>query len=178
MANTLVIFAHPYPHKSRANKTILQHLRGLPGVTICDLYEKYPYFHIDVAAEQALLEKNQPIVIQFPIYWYSVPPLLKLWFDEVLEYGYAYGPGGDKLKGKKLQFVFTTGGAKESYSPEGFHQHNIEIFFAPWIQTARLCQMQWQPPLILNNAGKAEQAQLDRHGELVRQKIFSLGAEL
>ena len=27
-------------------------------------------------------------------WWYSSPPLLKLWFDEVLTFGWAYGPGG------------------------------------------------------------------------------------
>ena len=32
-----------------------------------------------------------------PIHWYSMPPLLKLWLDEVLAFGWAYGPGGDAL---------------------------------------------------------------------------------
>jgi len=49
-----------------------------------------------------LLEHDR-IVLQFPMYWYSMPPLLKKWLDDVLTYNFAYGSKGDKLKGKDLQ---------------------------------------------------------------------------
>ena len=41
------------------------------------------------------------IVLQHPLYWYSVPGLLKHWFDKVLARGFAYGAGGRELVGKR-----------------------------------------------------------------------------
>ena len=36
------------------------------------------------------------VIFQFPLFWYSTPPILKQWQDIVLEYGWAYGEGGTK----------------------------------------------------------------------------------
>ncbi len=51
----LVLFAHPYPQHSRINVAMVKVIRNLPHVTLHDLYEAYPDFHIDVKREQALL---------------------------------------------------------------------------------------------------------------------------
>lgn len=174
MKKILVNFAHPFPEKSRANCTILESLESLPGVTVNDLYEKYPYFNIDIQTEQDLLTQHDIIVFQHPIYWYSVPPLLKMWYDEVLELGFAYGENGDKLAGKLFQLSITAGGAVSAYSKAGFHETDIQDFFPPWRQTARLCKMLWQEPLILHNAGRATDDELAAHAEEVRKHISHL----
>jgi glutathione-regulated potassium-efflux system ancillary protein KefF len=58
------------------------------------LYDLYPDFDIDVDAEQAALKHADLVVWMHPIYWYSVPAMLKHWFDVVLLRGWAYGEGG------------------------------------------------------------------------------------
>ena len=174
MKKILVNFAHPFPEKSRANCVILERLKSLPGLLVNDLYEKYPYFDVDVQQEQELLEAHDVIVFQHPIYWYSVPPLLKMWYDEVLELGFAYGEGGDKLAGKAFQLSITAGGAIDAYSKTGFHETEIQDFFPPWRQTARLCKMVWQEPLILHNAGRATIEEIEAHAEQVRLKLSTL----
>ena len=78
-----IVFAHPYPSQSRANRTPLEALRKLAGVEVCSLYDRYPDFDIDVPAEQAALERAQLVVWMHPVFWYSVPGLLKHWFDTV-----------------------------------------------------------------------------------------------
>ncbi len=65
-----------------------------PGVEVRDLYALYPDYLIDVAAEQAALAPARLVVWQHPIHWYGMPPLMKLWLDEVFAFGWAYGPGG------------------------------------------------------------------------------------
>lgn len=142
---SLIIFSHPKPEKSLANKTILTALSGAAEVRT--LIELYPEYRIDVRAEQEALLKADLIILQFPFYWYSVPAILKLWFDEVFEYGFAYGSSGDKLKGKKLLLSFTTGGPKEAYSKEGYNHYEIEELLTPLIQTANLAGMTFLPPL-------------------------------
>ncbi|WP_258552789.1 NAD(P)H-dependent oxidoreductase [Helicobacter fennelliae] len=52
--------------------------------------------------EQALLESAQNIIFQFPVYWFSCPPLLRKYFDDVFTHGWAYGSKGGKLKGKRI----------------------------------------------------------------------------
>lgn len=37
------------------------------------------------------------VVFQHPMYWYSVPPLLKQWFDTTLAEGWAYGSGASAI---------------------------------------------------------------------------------
>ena len=70
--------------------------RGGRDVEVRDLYALYPDYLIDVAAEQARWRDAQLVVWQHPIHWYGMPPLLKLWVDEVLAFGWAYGPGGTR----------------------------------------------------------------------------------
>jgi len=48
----LVVFAHPYPQRSNANKPLLEAVSQLDQVVVDDLYEKYPDFHINITAEQ------------------------------------------------------------------------------------------------------------------------------
>src|SRR5438034_3355308 len=104
---TLVLAAHPNWRESRVNQRLLATARAVPGVRVHDLYGAYPDFDIDVAAEQQLAQQAQLVVLLHPIQWYSMPPLQKLWLDEVLAYGWAYGHGGSALQGKDLWLVAT-----------------------------------------------------------------------
>ena len=94
MSAILVIYAHPLGRHSIANRVLVDAIRDLPSVTVRDLYEIYPDYNVDPATEQPLIEAAQLLVLQHPVYWYSVPPLLKQWLDTVFHVGWAYGPGG------------------------------------------------------------------------------------
>ena len=83
----VVVYAHPYPDRSRAGRALLEAVQGLLDVEVRSLYELYPDFGIDVEAEQEALTRADTIVWQHPLYWYSVPGLLKHWFDKVLAAG-------------------------------------------------------------------------------------------
>lgn len=122
----------------------------MPGVAVRNLYERYPDFDIDARAEQQAIQSAELLVFQYPTYWYSPPPLLKLWIDTVLEPGWAYGPGGTALAGKHWWCVTTTGGARSSYTADNLHGYPYETFLPPLIQTARLCGMHWLPPWVLH----------------------------
>ena len=152
MTKTLILFAHPALEKSRANRALLEGVSGLRGVTINDLYERYPDYHIDVEREKALMEEHSRIVWQHPLYWYSTPALMKEWFDRVLEYGWAYGKNGNALVGKAAKSVITTGGSKQAYQTGGYNNYTMETFLRPLEQTARLCGMTYEEPMIFYGA--------------------------
>jgi glutathione-regulated potassium-efflux system ancillary protein KefG len=156
----LLHYVHPAPQKSRANRALLAAARGVPGVTVNDLYECYPDFHLDVAREQALLLEHEVVVFQHPFYWYSAPALLKEWQDLVLTLGFAYGPGGTKLEGKTLGSALTTGGPAEAYSASGHNRFTIAALLAPFDQTAHLCGMRYAEPFVVYAAPRLSAAEL------------------
>ena len=144
----LVLFAHPLFEKSKVHKSLVNHIAS--GITFHDLYETYPEFNIDVQREKQMLLDHDIIIWQHPIYWYSCPPLLKQWIDMVLEAGWAYGPGGTALQGKSVFQVLTTGGARTTYKPDGFHHNTLREFLTPFTRTAGLCLMNYLPPFVVH----------------------------
>jgi glutathione-regulated potassium-efflux system ancillary protein KefF len=169
-----LIFAHPYPHRSRANRHLLAALDGLPNVDVRSLYDMYPDFAIDVEAEQAALAKARIVIWQHPLYWNSVPPLLKLWFDKVLDYGWAYGDGEHAVQGKVCQWVTTTGGDAAAFGPTGSHEQAFANFIPPIEQTARFCGMRWETPFIVHGSHRITDATLHQISNSFRAKLEAL----
>jgi glutathione-regulated potassium-efflux system ancillary protein KefG len=149
MARVLINFAHPALEKSRVHKELLRVVKNIPGITFNDLYEQYPDLDINVAREQTLLEKHDIILMQHPFYWYSAPAIVKQWIDLVLEHGWAYGHTGKALQGKYFGNIISAGGSENSYHPEGHHGHTVHEFLLPFVQTAKLCNMQYIAPFVI-----------------------------
>jgi glutathione-regulated potassium-efflux system ancillary protein KefF len=169
-----LLFAHPYPDRSRANRELLGALEGLSGVDLRRLYDLYPDFDIDVEAEQAALVRARAIVLQHPLYWYNVPGLLKHWFDKVLVRGFAYGAGGRALHGKRCLWVTTTGGESESYAEGAVHARPFAHYVPVVEQTARFCGMAWEPPLVLHGAHRVSDQALAEQAVQYRTRMEAL----
>jgi len=148
MSKTVVISGHPNLEESYTNTVILDALKnGLDDVSVLRLDTLYPDYKIDVEAEQQALIEADVIVLQFPFYWYSVPALMKKWLDDVMAFNFAYGPEGDKLKGKEFFLSFTVGGPSESYDPLGYNHFTIEQLVFPLQQTAYLAGVKYNKPV-------------------------------
>jgi glutathione-regulated potassium-efflux system ancillary protein KefF len=102
-----------------------------------------------------------------------MPALLKLWVDEVLAYGWAYGTGGTALAGKDLWLVATTGGPESSYHPQSYNRYFFDAFLPPYEQTAALCGMRFLPPLLLHGAHSAPEDAVKAHIEVFRERLQS-----
>lgn len=148
MKNILLIYCHPSPHKSRYNRRLQEVARKIPGLKIRDLYELYPSLHVDEVAEQKALLEADLVVLQFPIFWFSAPALLKEWMDVVLQHGFAYGEGGTALHGKKAMIAVSTGAQEEAYQPGATHGANIESFLLPFRMTAEFCGIKVVQPFV------------------------------
>ena len=168
----LVLYAHPYPQHSRACKALLNAVSALPGLETRSLYDLYPDFDIDVAAEQAALTRAGLVVWLHPVYWYSTPSMLKHWFDVVLARGWAYGKDGNALRGKHCLWAVSTGGDAESYSGTGMHEQSFEKFVPPIEQTARFCGMEWQAPIVLHGAHEVSDAEIAAAAEHFRVRLL------
>ena len=168
-----VLAAHPNWRESRVNRPLFERARSVKGVTVQDLYARYPDNDIDTPAEQARAAAADLLVLLHPVQWYSMPALLKLWLDEVLAYGWAYGPGGTALQGKDLWLVASTGGPEESYHPQGYNRYFFDAFLPPYEQTAALCGMRFLPPLLLHGAHRVAPEQLEAHAKVFADRLAS-----
>ncbi len=180
-ARIVVVAAHPNWRESRVNRRLVESAREMgggvaqqgPGIAVRDLYCLYPDYDIDVATEQRAVANASLIVLLHPVQWYSMPALLKLWLDEVLTYGWAYGPGGQALQGKDLWLVATTGGPEDSYHPQSYNRYFFDAFLPPYEQTAALCGMRFLPPLILHGARSASEESVKLHVDIFGDRLRS-----
>jgi putative NADPH-quinone reductase len=156
---------HPDLNASRVNNTWKKQLEQSGKVaTSRDMYLEYPDFKIDIEKEQALLLSHDRIVIQFPIYWWSMTPLLKKWLGDVLQYQFAYGSKGDKLKGKDLQIICSAGGQAKNYN--GFHMFaTVPEVLKPFQLTANLAKMNYSQPLYMFNADACGEDEVVKYGQ-------------
>jgi NAD(P)H dehydrogenase (quinone) len=92
----------------------------------------------DVATEQAKLSSADAVILQFPLWWFGVPAILKGWIERVYAYGFGYGYknegnryryGDGALKGKKALVSVVAGGPPEDYGPRGINGPMDQLLF-------------------------------------------------
>jgi NAD(P)H dehydrogenase (quinone) len=95
----------------------------------------------DIAAEQEKLLRADVVVLQFPLWWYGMPAILKGWIDRVYANGFTYGVGqhgGGKwgnrfgegrLSGRRAMLAVTAGGRREHYTPRGVNGFIDDLLF-------------------------------------------------
>ncbi|WP_336982912.1 MULTISPECIES: NAD(P)H-dependent oxidoreductase [unclassified Cedecea] len=144
---TLIVVIHPNINESKINKRWISELENHPALyTVHNLYQAYPDGVIDVEREQKLIEQHDKIILQFPLYWFNSPPLLKQWLDEVFTYGWAYGStSGHKLRGRKFALAVSAGIKEEDFSPDGRYQHSLQEILLPFEMTAKYVEADYQP---------------------------------
>lgn len=79
----------------------------------------------DVAAEQARLDRADVLVLVYPVYWWSMPGLMKGWIERVFANGWAYDEGADLKTVKKLghlpvHLVGIGGATMRTYERHGY----------------------------------------------------------
>ncbi|GAA0358032.1 NAD(P)H-dependent oxidoreductase [Alkalibacterium iburiense] len=159
---TLVIISHPELEESGSQQFLVQAVDDLPDVTLHHLEGRYPDGKIDVKAEQALLRQYDRILFQFPFYWYSSPPLLKKWQDDVLTEHFAFGYRGDKLNGKDFGMVLVIGLPEKDYQTGGAEGFSISELTKPFQAMAKKVGMDYVKPLtIFQFPYKTEEEKMD-----------------
>ena len=173
MPEIVVLVAHPQQQHSRVNRTLMHAAaQAAPArIVVRDLYALYPDYLIDTAAEQTALADARLVVWQHPVHWYGMPPLMKLWLDEVFAFGWAYGPGGTALQGKDLWLAASTGGPEDSYRPDSYNRYFFDAFLPPYEQTAALCGMRFLPPLLLHGAHRVDKVAIDAHAGVYAERL-------
>ncbi len=146
MKNVLIVSGHTnLQGDSFASKIILEDLQAkLSNATFDFLDQEYPNFKIDVTVERKKLEAADIIVLQFPIFWYSMPSLMAKWMEDTFVHGWSHGSTGKALHGKKLLLSFTTGAPADMYVEGGIQMYPVETMTTRFQQMANLCGLVYE----------------------------------
>ncbi|MGC5703018.1 NAD(P)H-dependent oxidoreductase [Pseudomonas sp. NFXW11] len=104
----------------------------------------------DVRAEQARIERADALVLVYPVYWWSMPALLKGWIDRVFCNGWAFDFRADaklvkKLGGLRVHLLGVAGADAGTYERHGYLQamrtqidHGIFDYCGARVETSQL----------------------------------------
>lgn len=140
----------------------------------------------DVIAEQEKLLWADALILQFPLWWFTMPAILKGWVDRVYAYGFAYGVGehsdarwGDRygegtLAGKRAMLIVTTGGWEEHYSARGINGPIDDLLFP--INHGILYYPGYTvlPPFVVYRVDRLVEAGFDAIAEHLRERMRTL----
>jgi NAD(P)H dehydrogenase (quinone) len=133
----------------------------------------------DIEAEQRKLREADALIVQFPMWWFSMPAILKGWFDRVYAYGLAYGVGehsdqrwGERygegsFAGKRAMLIVTMGGWASHYSDRGINGRIQDLLFPIHHGILFYPGFDVLPPYLIYKAKKMYETRLQRiHDEL------------
>lgn len=126
-------------------------------------------FSEDIRSEQEKVLWAELLILQFPMWWYSLPAIAKGWIDRVLSYGFAYGAGAS-LQGRKALLSLTTGGPEHSYQPET--RGTVDLLLKHLTDgTFRLCGMETLAPFVAYGAARVSNEQRQEYLRLYAERL-------
>ncbi|TDR76452.1 NAD(P)H-dependent oxidoreductase [Paludibacterium purpuratum] len=140
----------------------------------------------DIVAEQDKLRWADAVILQFPLWWFTMPAILKGWVERVYACGFGYGVGehsdthwGDRygegtLTGKRAMLMVTAGGWESHYAPRGINGPIDDVLFP--IQHGVLYYPGFDvlPPHVVYRAHKTDAAKFDRICHELGQRLDRL----
>ncbi|ABD05534.1 NAD(P)H dehydrogenase (quinone) [Rhodopseudomonas palustris HaA2] len=140
----------------------------------------------DVRAEIDKLLWADVLILQFPLWWFSMPAILKGWVDRVYACGFAYGVGehsderwGDRygegnLAGKRAMLIVTTGGWEQHYGARGVNGPIDDLLFPIHHGILFYPGYDVLPPFVVYQAGRLDQAGFEITAEQLRERMRTL----
>ncbi|MEU4251850.1 NAD(P)H-dependent oxidoreductase [Amycolatopsis sp. NPDC026612] len=138
----------------------------------------------DVVAEQDKLRWADAVVVQFPLWWYGQPAILKGWFDRVFVKGFGYGVraedgrtlryGEGRLAGKRAMVVLTAGAREPAMGPRGVNGSLDEVLFPLHHGTLFYAGMSVLPPVAVYGADRVPDDRFAEARESLRERLRTL----
>lgn len=141
----------------------------------------------DVVAEQEKLRWADALVLQFPLWWFGMPAILKGWVDRVFVEGFAYGVRGDDgrtrrygdgvLAGTRALVVTSAGGPQPVFGPRGINGPVDDLLFPLLHGTLFYAGAQVLPPLLLAGADRFTDEDAARARKELRERLAGLASD-
>ncbi|SFJ45253.1 NAD(P)H dehydrogenase (quinone) [Amycolatopsis sacchari] len=138
----------------------------------------------DIRREQEKIDRADTLVVQFPLWWFGMPAILKGWFDRVWHQGYAYGLRGPNsewigygdgfLAGKRAMAVVTLGGPAWIYGPRGIHGSVDELLFPLQHGTLFYAGAAVVPPALFPSADRFTPEDAENAAKELRERLLAI----
>lgn len=140
----------------------------------------------DILCEQEKIDWADAIVLQFPLWWYGMPAILKGWFDRVFVKGYAYGVvdpdhprrtlryGEGNLAGKRALVIVSSGSPEAPLGARGINGQLDQILFPLLHGTLWYTGMTVLPPVAVYGADRVSPLRFEAAAALVRERVRSI----
>ena len=158
-----MLFAHPYLEYSESNKQLLNFYVRHHQYSFRDLYEEYPDFHILSFRERKRIMEFERIIFHFPLIFFGIPPLLKLWIDEVFDIKWRLDPNENPMKGKEAVILITAGSKEELFGRDGLYQYTVEEMISGLLVTLKTNEIKLLDILPIYNAENINKKQIIAH---------------
>ncbi|GAB3000376.1 NAD(P)H dehydrogenase [Amycolatopsis acidiphila] len=138
----------------------------------------------DIRAEQEKIEWADALVVQFPLWWYGPPAILKGWIDRVFVKGFGYGLTGEdgrvlrygegKLGGKRALAAVTVGGRSSTFGPRGVNGPFEQVLFPLLHGTFFYTGMSPLLPFVVHSADRAGAPEFEAAAKELRARLETL----
>lgn len=136
----------------------------------------------DIQAEQQKLLWADAVLLHFPLWWFSMPAILKGWVDRVFTCGFAYGAGGTALPrygagvlaGRRAMLVVSIGGKEPSYSDRGINGPVEDLLFPIQHGILYYPGMDVLPPFLVHGAIRLDSERFDTVAADLRARMTEL----
>lgn len=142
----------------------------------------------DIRAEQAKIRGSDLLVLQFPLWWYGVPAILKGWIDRTLVNGFAfgvvdpatghvrkYGDGG--LAGRRGLAVVSAGDRPGALGPRGISGHIDDVLWPVLHGTFHYTGTAPLPAHLLSSVHHWPGGQFEREVDRLVERVHGAGSE-
>lgn len=135
-------------------------------------------FAPEIKAEMEKLLWCDALILQFPLWWFAAPAVLKGWIDRVFASGTIYGGGRwyDRgvMRGRRAMVSLTTGGPPSLYSPTGLNGHIDAILYPINHGVLRFVGFDVLPSFVAWAPARVSEEQRRRYLEEYRERLLSL----
>lgn len=140
----------------------------------------------DVMAEIEKLLWADTLILQFPLWWFSMPAILKGWIDRVYAYGFAYGVGkhsdtrwGDRygegtLADKRAMLIVAVGGWEEHYSARGVNGPIDDLLFPINHGVLYYPGYDVLPPFVVYRTDRLDERRFEAAARSLRERMRTL----
>jgi NAD(P)H dehydrogenase (quinone) len=124
-------------------------------------------FSPDILGEIQKVQAADAVIFVAPLWWMSVPAILKGWFDRVLAMGVAWDGGkyyeNGLLRGKQAMLILAAGHPGEYYSATGLHKASLASILHPIHHgTLAFCGFNVHESFVATNVFGLDQAARDK----------------
>lgn len=167
---TLAIFAHPYFEYSTTNVELIKAYESSEQLIFKDLYEEYPDFHISTFRERKRIREYERLVFHFPLIWFGLPPLLRLWIDEVFDMSWK-AESNHPLMNKDAIIIVTIGAKEENYQKDGLYKTTIEELMKPLSLSLSVTGIEVKEIIAIYDSDDLDENQLKETTERIKKTL-------